>query len=176
MVVLLALLSSLTVPRIFGTQKRVFQQTANQVADLMLMYAQRDRLGQKPVGLLYSETDNWLMLVVLSEDDAIQGIDPSWELDATVAPVKLPSFIEAGDLVVYTDGISVDIRDWPLANSPGRDLPTIEIELYGPDGQLATVVLPSGAIAPDVYGFDQYPIPRAQAIDLDAIGRSREDW
>jgi prepilin-type N-terminal cleavage/methylation domain-containing protein len=180
-VVIMALLATILVPRLAGNQKRTFRLATEQVADLLLMYAQRDSLSRKPVGIrqeLQGPDHNWILLVTLetSDNPLLEGAS-EWKPDRAVAPVKLPAYgDEPLPVEVRADGELMNVQDWPLASTPGRDRPTIDITLYGPDGLTATVSLASHAIAPDVFGLDDSQTRRPEPIDLDAIGRSREDW
>ncbi|UCD74343.1 MAG: prepilin-type N-terminal cleavage/methylation domain-containing protein [Phycisphaerales bacterium] len=180
-VVILALLATIVVPRLTGNQKRTFRLATEQVADLLLMYAQRDSISRKPVGIrheLYGPDHNWILLVTLeaSDDPLLEGAS-EWKPDRAVAPVKLPLFgREPLPVEFRADGELMNVQDWPLASTPGRDRPTIDITLYGPDGLTATVSLASHAVAPDVYGLDDRQAYHPEPIDLDAIGHSREDW
>ena len=180
-VVILALLASIVVPRLTGNEKRTFRLATEQVADLLLMYAQRDTISRKPVGIrqeLQGPDHNWILLVTLeaSDNPLLEGAS-EWKSDRAVSPVKLPAFgNEPLTVEVRADGELMNVQDWPMASTPGRDRPTIDITLYGPDGLTATVSLASHAIAPDVFGLDDSQTYRPEPIDLDAIGRSREDW
>ena len=50
-IVIIALIFSMSIPRFAGRDRRTLQLAADQVADLLTMYAQRASLGQKPVGI-----------------------------------------------------------------------------------------------------------------------------
>ena len=40
-IIVMAIMASLTLPRLFGNDRRQFQHVADQVSDLLMMYAQR---------------------------------------------------------------------------------------------------------------------------------------
>jgi len=175
-VVILALLATITIPRFSGTTRREFELVTDRVADLLMMFAQRDSLGQKPVGLWYDETRRWLMLVVLDTDDSAPGREADWLTDPFVRPVKLPDVVDTDTLIVTADGEMAYIADYPLSHTPGETRPTIDIYFQSVDRMHSTtLVLEPHAVAPrrsDGSGRLQARMP----VDLDAAGRSREDW
>ena len=73
--------------------------------------------------------------------------------------------------------VLVDIRWPPLTHAKGQDRPTIELYLRTRDQALhAGLRLRPHAVAPErIEGQDFFSAVRAP-IDLDAAGRSREDW
>ena len=171
--VILALLSSMIVPRFAGTERRALQLASDQLADLLTMYAHRATLGQKPVGVGYDPDRRAIMLLVIDIDDDRPDQPADWQVDRLVTPVKLPSTVDLLD--ARADGEPVDMALWPIANRPGKDRPTIEITLVGRDGE-TTVVLQSHAIAPRQIDPDGGGLAVRMPTDLDAAGRHREDW
>jgi len=175
-VIILALVATITVPRLTGMAKREFDLVAERVADLLTMFAQRDNLGQKPVGLWYDESRRALTLVVLDVIDPESRTQADWQIDPFVDPVRLPDVVDANSLMVIADGEAAYIAEWPLGHTPGEARPTIEVYFQSFDGQhRVTLVLQPYDVAPrrmDRSGRAQARLP----LDLDAAGRSREDW
>jgi prepilin-type N-terminal cleavage/methylation domain-containing protein len=175
-VAILALLATLTVPRVTGMARREFDLTADRVADLLMMFAHRDSLGQKPVGIMYDESRRALMLVVLDIDDPEQRHTASWQLDPYVDPVKLPDIVDPQSLVATADGEVAYIAEYPLSHTPGEARPTIEISFQSYDGAYHTsLVLHPYDVAPRRTDRSAQAQAR-QPVDLDAAGRSREEW
>ena len=176
-VLILALLASLTLPRLVTNRRRVLQLAAEQVADLLLMFAQRDSLSQTPVGILHDPDRNWIYLMRLekSDDPLLQG-GSVWVADAAVKPVKMPDFLGPADVQFRADGQTMYPQDWPLSNRPGRDRPTLEILLQSPDRETVVVSLAPHAVAPRIAGLGERAELRAEPIDLDTMGRAREEW
>ena len=170
--IILAILATLTVPRLTSIGRRTLQVTAEQVADLLTMYAQRETLSDRPVGIILDSDRNWLMLVGLVGDES-GGDQPEWIVDRYVQPVKLPDSISVLD--VTSDEVPVDITEWPLSHTPGENRPLIVITLQSPD-RIVTVMLEPHAIAPRIYDTDAPPATERTAYDLDAAGLSREEW
>ena len=174
-VVLIAIIAAMVVPKLTGTTKRTFDLTVDRVADLLVMYAQRDHLARYPVGLTYDPEFGNLGLVVLTPPPDEATAPSSWRPDVFVPDVTLPEIMDLDALTVYADGESVDVRTWPLANVPGQPRPTIEVFLRSKDGEYdATLRLSPHGVAPKrlnrTYFFAREP------VDLDAVGRSQEDW
>lgn len=172
MLLILALMSALMIPRFGGTAKREFDLTVDKVADLLTMLAQRQQLQQNPVGLQYDAVDHALQLVILESGVDDPDVRSRWRLDPFVSSVRLPGDSSSFILEVYADGDYVDIREWPLATTPAEQRPDITVKLEG-DEFSAVVLLPSHAIVAE--RSDQGRSAQGR-VDLDAAGRSREDW
>ena len=176
-VVILAIMSTLAIPRLTGTTRRTFELSVDQVADLLTMYAQRDNLGQKPVGLWYDADRRQLEMVVLDVDEAGPDGEADWRSDGFVKPVRFPDEVDGRNLLVFADGESLDISDptRPLYHTPGENRPTLEITLQSTDeAYQATLILTPHAIAP--RRVDDQTLNVRAPVDLDAAGRSREEW
>lgn len=169
---ILAILASMIVPRLLGNNARAFRVTCEQVSDMLTMYAQRENLGSKPVGLAYDADRHWLMM--LEYDRAENGGRVAdWQSDMLIRPVHLPEFAELVE--VRSDGNPIDISQWPLSNRPGHARPSISLTLQGPEGAV-TFLLPPYAVAPRTVGTTTDQAPPPQPIDLFAAGRSRGEW
>jgi prepilin-type N-terminal cleavage/methylation domain-containing protein len=171
--IIMAILAALAVPRLTGTDEREFRLVMDRVSDMLTMYAQREMLEQKPVGIRYDAERRWLLLVV-QEMDVEAGAQPEWFIDPYVDAIKLPSHVELVE--VTADGDLVDVSRWPLSSATHDERPTIAITLRS-GNDLSTATLPSHAIVPQQIGFGTVVgAGAAEPIDLDASGRIREDW
>src|SRR5262245_48112392 len=90
-VVILAIMAAMVVPRLGSSQRREFHLAIDQVSDLLTMYAQRESLGQKIVGLQYA--GNEVRMMVLDYDNSRPGSPATWHTDVYVEPVTLPGFM-----------------------------------------------------------------------------------
>lgn len=172
--IVLAIIAGMAVPRLMGNDVRTFNLTCEQVSDLLTSFARRESQGGKPVGLVYDEDRHQLSMIQYDVDVDSGRIVPQWRSDLLIRPVQLPSFVEL--IEVRSDGDYVDISQWPLMNRPGHARPTVSISLRGPSG-VVTLVLPPHAVTPRQMGgghreTSPYPAP----VDLNAIGRSRGEW
>ncbi len=172
--VLLGFIAAMMVPRMIGNESREFRLVCDQVADLLTMYARRESLSTKPVGLLYDEQRHWLYMMEFDIDEESNLRDAMWQHDSTIRPVRLPDFVTLTD--VRSDGDHVDISQWPLTTRPGQDRPAVTLSLRGPDNDVVTFHLPPYAVAPRRFGDNERSSPFASPIDLNAIGRSRGEW
>ena len=173
--VLISIMTAMLVPRMAGNDKREFKNAVDQVSDLLTMYAQRQSLGQKMVGIYHDRGRNSIELVVL---DA--GADPSnhvaaWLPDTYVKPVVLPSFMFDTDVGFSINGDTIDASEYPITSEIGQERPWLEVGLRGA-GERALISLPPYGVAPTLNAtFAVSGVARAK-YDLDAAGRSREDW
>jgi prepilin-type N-terminal cleavage/methylation domain-containing protein len=175
-VAVVAILAALAVPRLLSQDRRHLQAAADGVADLLIMFAQREALSDRPVGIWHDAERNWITLMTLDRAEGQTPQRATWQRDYAVKPVKLPSIIAADGVLAATDGEPIDFRQWPVATEPGRPRPTVEISLITNNDLTRTIVLPAHAIAPyeSESGLELADLRRP--IDLDAEGRHREDW
>lgn len=172
-VVMLAILAGMIVPRLSTNERREFRLAVDQVADLLTMYAQRESLGQKIVGL--QQHGHALQLMLLDYDNTQPGASANWRSDVYVKPVKFPPFMRTEDVEIWADGEYVDTSTWPLSTELGQDRPMIEMAMTGA-GESARLVLAPYAVAPVNLSDLRDSAGVRERLDLDAAGRSREDW
>ena len=177
-VIALGIIMAIAIPRVAHTADREFAYAVDQVNDLLIMFAQRDNLGEKPVGLYHdydADGTSWLLMMILEDPQDGEG---QWRRDPYVKPAKLPDVVDGGTLTVHADGELVGIRELPcrLRHTPGEDRPRIEISFQSDDGEhFASLILPPYAAAPTRLE-DEHVLSVRQRFDLDAAGRSREEW
>ncbi len=175
-VVILAIVATMAIPRLTGNEKRAFRHTIEQVADLLTMYAQREQLGQKVVGIYHDRQQNWLRLMVLDHDEDMPlRNQASWRDDRYVQPVKLPPFMQSHDVIFLVDGREYDAGEWPLSTEIGQARPQIEIILRGPNDTARIAMSPHG-VAPMIVSEQLNMGVLRSSIDLNRAGRGREDW
>ena len=176
-IAILAIIMAMTVPRLMGLEGRRFQLTADRVADLLTMFAQRETLSGRPVGIWHDTERHRIVLMILDIDEAAPEEPALWRPDRTVLPVPIPWTIDVErGILVSVDGNPVDISDWPIATESGKLRPRIEISLYADDGNVKTIALPAHALTPYQLDDAQASLASRRPIDLDAAGRNREDW
>lgn len=169
-VVVLGVLAAMAIPRLSGTRSREYELKVEETADLMVMFAHRLSTSTKASGLQYDSHNRRLYLLTLqSEED-----ETYWVTDPLSPPVTFPQWMEEEAVSVFTDGDYVDTSQWPLTTMPGENRPLIEISLEWEE-QSALIMLPSHAMAPSVW-IDGDGTEPLTPIDLDAAGRSREEW
>ena len=172
-VVIIGLLATLILPRLASTRRQQFDLFTNQVADVLMLFAQRDNLGRRPIGLRIDTRTGTPRLEVVAMNDTASDRD-DWAADTSVRPVEIPEFVGIAGLTVIADGEQVDIVDWPLTHLPGENRPAIQIEIRDTSNRTARVMLSPYAVSPTRIGTDAWA--GRPTVDLDAEGRSREDW
>ena len=176
-IAVLAVVMAMTVPRLIGREGRVLQLAADRIADLLTMFAQREALSGRPVGIWHDADRHQIVLLILDIDEADPEEPAQWRPDRTVRPVPLPESVDVQRGIAATvDGVLVDISQWPIATEPGKPRPRVEVSLFDDDGRVKIVVLPSHALAPYLLDDKQAVLATRQPVDLDAAGRNREDW
>ena len=172
-IIVMAIMASLILPKLFGNDRRQFQNVADQVSDLLMMYAQRESLGTKPVGLWENTERRQLELMTLEVFDDSMERQSGWVIDSTVRPVSLPNDVSILD--VQADGESVDLSEWPMQSPPGQLRPSLAIILEGPSGIITIAMASHSLVALQIHS-EQYAEWMGGPVDLDAAGLDREDW
>ena len=176
-IIVIAMIMSITIPRLVSHGRRELQVAADQLLDMLTMFAQREALSGRPVGIWHDADRHQIVLLILDIDEADPSEPAQWRPDRTVRPVPLPESVDVKRGVAATvDGRPVDISQWPIATEPGKPRPRVEVSLFDDDGRVKTVVLPSHALAPYLLDDRRAVLALREPVDLDAAGRHREDW
>ncbi len=176
-IVLLSITMAMITPRLIVPRGRALELAAERVADVLTMFAQRESLSGRPVGIWHDAQRNWIVLVSLETDPDRPGEPADWHPDRTVGPAKLPANVDADrGVIALADGRPLDFRQWPIAAEPGKPRPRLEISITDDEGRAQTVVLPPHAVAPYLASDERARLAAREPIDLDAAGRWREDW
>jgi prepilin-type N-terminal cleavage/methylation domain-containing protein len=171
-VIVLAVLASMAIPRLSGTRFREYELKVEQTADLMVMFAHRLSTSTKATGLQYDAPNRKLFLLALQKD--IESGESYWMDDPLSAPVTFPLWMEEDAVTILTDGDFADTSQWPLTTMPGENRPIIEISIEWED-HASLIMLASHAMAPSIW-IDGDGTEPLTPIDLDAAGQSREEW
>ena len=173
--VILGIMAAMVVPRMLGNSQREFRLAVDQVADLLTMFAQRQNLGQKPVGIFQDRLQNRMALMVMDTDTGGPGQTADWRMDRYVEPIQFPPFMLDTDIDILVDGQRVDASQWPITCDIGQDRPTIQIAMRGA-GESATLTLYAYGVAPEITNNRETLNAARMPLDLDGSGRGREDW
>lgn len=172
-VALLALIAGMIMPRLSGRSYRQAQVAAEEIADLLTLFAHRESMGHDNIAIAFDEGSGAVMLLELVGDPTLPDDLPRWEMDRYVSPVRLPEDMTIAG--VREDDVRIDDRSWRIAVIAAQGRPTIEITLTSPDLEV-TVSLPSYALSAELL----YPGDRANTarhiVDLDQQGLDREIW
>lgn len=173
-VILIVIFATMLVPRMVGQQAREFQKACDEVADLLTMYAKRESISSSQIGLRYDENQRRLEVIVYDEEHRPgYPVRSVWREDRHIRPVRLPDFAEL--IEFNANGELHNLAQWPFVSQPGQQRPTITLVLRGID-ESRTFVLPSYAIAPRSFRESETVTGIYEQVDLNAIGRRRDDW
>lgn len=171
-VIVLGILASMTIPRLTGSRGREYELKVEQAADLMVMFAHRLSTSTKATGLQYDGSKRRLFLLTLVTDD--DNDESYWIDDPLSPPVTFPGWMEEDSVAIFTDGDFTDTTQWPLTTMPGENRPIIEISVNWEE-RSSLIMLAPHAMAPSIW-LDGDGTEPLTPIDLDAAGRSREEW
>ena len=171
-VIVLAVLASMAIPRLSGTRLREYELKVEQTADLMVMFAHRLSTSTKATGLQYDAPNRKLFLLTLQTDTDSE--ESYWVEDPLSPPVTFPIWMDEEAITILTDGDYADTSQWPLTTMPGESRPIIEISIEWED-HASLIMLASHAMAPSIW-INGDGVEPLTPIDLDAAGQSREEW
>jgi type II secretory pathway pseudopilin PulG len=170
-ILVMAIIFSIAMPRFSGQEERQLELAAQQVADLFTMFLQRENLGSKPVAIVYDEPLHQMAMFVLDIDEYNPEEPAAWYIDRTARPVKLPDSTYL--LETRIDGLSTGEPSWRFIHTPGQERMPLEVVLAG-GGETRTIVMPVAGISCRI--LDGGGGAARVSVDLDAAGRSREEW
>lgn len=173
-IIILGVFVTLTVPRLAGQERRQLTLGVDQVTDFLTMFAYREQLGQRAIAIEYDGEQNTLFLLIRDNVDGDPSAPPVWMYDRIVKPVKLPDSVRVAEARV--DGLPIDEGFFQILTKPNEERPLVEITLRNSEYETQTLVLLPHSVAPTVYSGDEVANAVRTAVDLDAAGRSREDW
>ena len=113
-IAVVAILATMMVPRLMGQKQRQLQAAADGVSDLLMMFAQREALSDRPVGIWHDAERNWIVLMRLEPVDGDDREPATWQPDHAVKPVKLPDDHVMGPMIAIGKGVK---DPWP---KPGQ--------------------------------------------------------
>lgn len=168
-VMILAIMATVVVPRLNAMVQRPARQAAIQVGDFLTSVAQRDALTSQPMAIEFSGEQNTLSLLVPS------GAPGEWMRDLVIRPIQLG---EAFLVEASADGAMLDASQFRVEFRAGGARPLIEMAIsddrdaksqgpfrvrLSPDAPRAVV---EGVSAQSEAGGE----------DLDANGKGEQPW
>ncbi len=172
-VVVLGIAAAAIVPKFTGTARQEADNSVDQVAELLRLFAYRQSLSSQQVALWRDGNDGRIHLLVMDIDPEEPDAPAAWRPDRFASPVSLPLGVELVE--IQNNDQRVDPVEWTIASIPGGERPKIAIRIVG-FGVDSTVALPQGS--PSVVRVDaDKPAPFArEPIDLSRAGRDYEPW
>lgn len=174
--IVMSIIMAITLPRLGNTTGREMQNAADELADMLTMFAQHAATEHRPIAIWHDYERNWIVLLVMDIDPAAPDDPPQWQIDRFVQPIKLPDFVDKTTVFSMQDGEAVDFQRWPIATKPGQPRTEIQISFSDDTGLTKTLLLQSHALAPVQLDNAAQSSAIRLAIDLDATGRRQEDW
>ena len=171
--VVLALLSAIAIPRVASIDRRKAQVALDQLHDVLSVFAYRDSLGSQRIGFGPDEETGAIGVFIKEFDPTDPDSSDEWLPDRFVDPVFLPSGMELVD--VRLDDRSLPLDDWFIASMPGGDRPRIELRVAS-EQLSASLLLEPYMIAPVVFEDNRPPPPVRLPVDLDSVGMDRGTW
>ncbi len=175
-IVVMSIIMAIAMPRFGNTARRQMQNTADELADMLTMFAHHAATEHRPIAIWHDYARNWIVLLVMDIDPATPNDPPQWQVDRFVQPVKLPASVDKRNVIGMQDGEVVDFPRWPIATKLGQPRPEIQISFSDDTGLTKTLLLKSHALTPTQLEIAAESGAIRLAIDLDATGRRQEDW
>ena len=172
-IVVLALLAAITVPRLVGMERRQALLAVDRLQEMMSTFAYRDSLGVQRVAVWRDPEAGSVKLLVKEFNPEDPEASATWRPDRFVQPVRLPPDVEIVD--VRIDDRRVNLNEWMIESLPNTDRPRFEMDIEGPD-LTVTLMLDPHMIAPVRFEAGK-AAPRIRTPqDLDAQGLDRGTW
>ncbi len=173
-IVILAVVSGLLLPRLVNWDERRAEAGVQRVADVLSAAARRHLFSTQRLALGFDrESGNLRVLILrLSTPASFDPGDAAWVDD----PLTLSADLEGLDLVeASADSKALDARRFRIDLPPAEPRPAIALTLATPGGQgLWTVHLPAAAERATVTAGGAAAIE--ERIDLDRAGLKDEAW
>lgn len=174
--IVMSIIMAITLPRLSNTDGRKLQNAADELADMLTMFAHHAATEHRPIAIWHDYQRNWIVLLVMDIDPATPNDPPQWQIDRFVQPIKLPDSVDRTTVFGMQDGEAVDFQRWPIATKPGQPRTEIQISFTDNTGLTKTLLLKGHSLTPVQLDNAAETSAIRLAIDLDATGRRQEDW
>ena len=169
---ILAIVSSVVIPRLRGLSKGKADVACERLNELLSLFAWRDNAGSQQCAIYMNPDTGAIELWTLEPNPKKPTAPADWMPDRFVQPVLIPEGVE---LEVISDGLRLDGNEWRIVGSPSGNRVRIERKVIA-EGFEALLVLAPGAAMPTRVDNGKVMDDQRAALDLDARGMSREPW
>ena len=169
---ILAIVSSVVIPRLRGLSKGKADVACERLSELLSLFAWRDNAGSQQCAIYMNPDTGAIELWTLEPNPKRPTKQADWISDRFVQPVLIPEGVE---LEVIADGLRLDGNEWRIVGSPSGNRVRIEMKVIA-EGFEALLVLAPGAAMPTRVDNGKVMDDQRAALDLDARGMSREPW
>ena len=169
---ILAVVSSVVIPRLRGLSKGKADDAVERLSELLSLFAWRDNAGSQQCAI-YMNPDSSAIELWTLEPISNRPTDPAeWMPDRFVQPVRIPEGVQ---LEVMADGMRLDGSEWRIVGSPSGNRALIEMRV-STDGFDSLLLLNPSAAMPTRVDNGKIVEDQRETRDLDARGMSREPW
>jgi len=175
-IAIIAILAALALPRLAGMQRREFDVFVEKLSDMLMMFAQRDNMSTQSVGLLLHEDSRTLRMQLLMPNEEDNSLEPSWQIDTFVDPIRIPEFISLDELSFYQDGREIDITEWPLTSPADGQRPEITISINSREHEARLRLSPHSPMPQRIDEQTRRRFDPREPIDLDREGLDIDPW
>jgi prepilin-type N-terminal cleavage/methylation domain-containing protein len=169
---ILAVVSSVVIPRLRGLSKGKADVAVERLSELLSLFAWRDNAGSQQCAI-YMNPDSSAIELWTLEPISNRPTDPAeWMPDRFVQPVRIPEGVQ---LEVMADGMRLDGSEWRIVGSPSGNRALIEMRV-STDGFDSLLLLNPSAAMPTRVDNGKIVEDQRETRDLDARGMSREPW
>ena len=169
---ILAVVSSVVIPRLRGLSKGKADVAVERLSELLSLFAWRDNAGSQQCAI-YLNPDSGAIELWTLEPIPNRPMDPAqWMPDRFVQPVRIPEGVQ---LEVMADGMRLDGSEWRIVGSPSGNRDLIEMHVIA-EGFDSLLLLNPRAAMPTRIDNGKVVEDQRETRDLDARGMSREPW
>lgn len=139
-VVILAILASLVVPRFGAVRRSEDRYAVDQIADLMRMWGYRTSIMTQQVGIWNDPQRGWIQLMIRDFDPNNPDDPPIWQPDKLSNEVVLPDGTQFTEVIF--DGERQELGNWFIQSNADGSRPRLEIAMSGPAGVTRLILEP----------------------------------
>jgi type II secretory pathway pseudopilin PulG len=172
-IAVLAIMAGFIVPRMGAVKRSEAQLAADEIEDLLRMFAYRHSIMTQQVGIWRRPDDGTIAIMIRDIDPAREDDARIWQEDKLSVPVTLPPEIDVVE--VRSDSEWLDPGSFFVQTAPDGRRPSVEIRLLGPSGEF-TLGLDAHASAPRRTSPGGRDGEFREPVDLNAEGLERLPW
>ena len=172
-IAVLAIMAGFIVPRMGAVKRSEAQLAADEIEDLLRMFAYRNSVMTQQVGIWRRPEDGSIALMIRDIDPARDDDERIWQEDKLSVPVQLP--LEVDIVEVRSGDEWLDPGSFFVQTAPDGSRPSVEIRLAGPTGEF-TLGLDPHASAPRRTSPGGRDAESREPVDLNAEGMERLPW
>jgi type II secretory pathway pseudopilin PulG len=171
-IAIMAIIVAFIAPRMTALKQTEGRYAADQVADLMRMWAYRNSMMTQQVGLWCDPERKEIRLMIRDIDPRRPDDGPVWQEDRLTIPVRLPEGTTLTE--VYIDGAGRNTDDWFVQSNADGSRPRFELGVSTGNSVTRLLVEPYSTTV--VRSDDRAGGASRQRVDLDREGARDIPW